>query len=43
MNFENISLEEQEAFTSVKIANLRKKINAQSWNDNMENLIKIMG
>jgi hypothetical protein len=43
MNFENISLQEQEAFTSVKIANLRKKINAQSWNDNMENLIKIWG
>lgn len=41
MKIENI--EEEEAFTSVKIANLRKKINALSWNDNMENLIKMWG
>ena len=32
-----MSAESQQALASVKMANLRKKINAGSWNDNMEN------
>ena len=40
---ENMSAETQEAIASVKMAGLRKKINAESWNDNMENLMKMWG
>ena len=46
MDFENkkkMSAEAQEALAAVQMADLRKKINAASWNDNMENLIKIWG
>ena len=38
-----MSAESQQALASVKMANLRKKINADSWNDNMENLMKTWG
>lgn len=38
-----MSTEAEEALTSVKMAGLRKKINAGSWNDNMENLMKMWG
>ena len=38
-----MSAEAQEALNSVKAAGLRKKINAESWNDNMENLMKGWG
>jgi hypothetical protein len=38
-----MSVETQEAVASVKMADLRKKINAGSWNDNMENLMKSWG
>ena len=38
-----MSAEAQEALASVKMADLRKKINANSWNDNMENLMKSWG
>lgn len=38
-----MSDEAQEALASVKMTDLRKKINAASWNDNMENLMKMWG
>ena len=38
-----MSAEAQEALAAVKTAGLRKKINAASWNDNMENLMKMWG
>lgn len=38
-----MSAEAEEAITSVKMAGLRKKINADSWNDTMENLMKTWG
>lgn len=38
-----MSVEENEALSAVKMAGLRKKINADSWNDNMENLMKKWG
>ena len=38
-----MSAEAQEALASVQMADLRKKINAGSWNDNMENLMKMWG
>ena len=40
---EDLNHEELEALTSVKMAGLRKKINADSWNPNMEYLIKSWG
>lgn len=40
---ENISNEAQEALTSAKLAGLKKKVNAESWNSNMENLMKSWG
>jgi hypothetical protein len=43
MSEQELNAEAQEALTSVKMAGLRKKINADSWNDNMENLMKIWG
>ena len=42
-NKREMSAEAQEALASVKMADLRKKINAGSWNDNMENLMKMWG
>ena len=38
-----MSAEAQEALATVQMADLRKKINAASWNDNMENLMKMWG
>ena len=38
-----MSAEAQEALAAVQMADLRKKINAASWNDNMENLMKMWG
>lgn len=38
-----MSAEAEEALASVKMAGLRKRINADSWNDNMENLMKTWG
>ena len=40
---EDFNHEEMEALTTVKMAGLRKKINAESWNSNMEILIKSWG
>ena len=42
-NKKEMSVEAQEALASVQMADLRKKINAGSWNDNMENLMKMWG
>jgi len=39
----NTSNEAQEALTSVKLAGLKKKVNAESWNTNMESLMKSWG
>ena len=38
-----MSIEEEEALASVKMAGMRKKINASSWNNNMEKLMKTWG
>ena len=38
-----MSTEAQEALANTKLAGLRKKLNADSWNDNMENLMKMWG
>ena len=38
-----LSPEAKEALTSVKMAKLRKKLNAESWNDNLESLMKKWG
>lgn len=43
MNKKEMSVEEKEALASVQMADLRKKINAASWNDNMESLMKTWG
>ena len=40
---EEMGAEAEEALASVKMAGLRKKLNADSWNDNMENLMKMWG
>ena len=38
-----LSPEAKEALTSVKMAKLRKRLNAESWNDNLEGLMKKWG
>lgn len=38
-----MSVEAKEALASVQMADFRKKINANSWNENMENLMKNWG
>lgn len=38
-----MSTEAQEALANTKLAGLRKKLNAESWNDNMEKLMKMWG
>ena len=38
-----LSTEAQEALTTIKLDNLKKEINAKSWNNNMEGLMKIWG
>jgi len=43
MKTEDLGLEETEALTSVRLGDLRKKINAASWTDNMEVLMKHWG
>tara|TARA_B100001093_G_scaffold142400_1_gene134870 strand:- start:177 stop:899 length:723 start_codon:yes stop_codon:yes gene_type:complete len=40
---DDLNNEELEALTTVKMGSLRKKINAESWNSNMESLIKAWG
>ena len=39
----NLSSEAEQALTAVKLGDLKKKINAGTWNDNMENLMKTWG
>jgi hypothetical protein len=43
MKTEDLGLEETEALTSARLGDLRKKINAASWTDNMEVLMKHWG
>lgn len=43
MSKKEMSTEAQEALASVQMADLRKKINAGSWNENMEKLMKTWG
>ena len=38
-----LSAESKEALTSVKMAKLRKRLNAESWTDNLESLMKKWG
>ena len=38
-----MSNEALQALTSVKVGELRKKVNAESWSDNMESLMKMWG
>ena len=39
----DLGTDAQEAITSVKLANMRKRLNAEGWSDNMENLMKNWG
>lgn len=43
MDTKDMNPEAQQAIASVKMADLRKQINAASWNENMENLMKKWG
>ena len=43
MKTEHLGLEEKEALTSARLGDMRKKINAASWSDNMELLMKHWG
>ena len=43
MDNSNLSVEAQEALASTKLGDLKKKINAASWSDNMELLLKNWG
>ena len=43
MKTEHLGLEEIEALTSARLGNMRKKINAASWTNNMELLMKQWG
>jgi hypothetical protein len=43
MKTEHLGLEEIEALTSARLGDMRKKINAASWTDNMEVLMKHWG
>jgi len=42
-SLENLGSEEKEALASTKLAGLRKKLNAEAWTDNMEDLMKKWG
>jgi hypothetical protein len=42
-SLENLGAEEKEALASTKLAGLRKKLNAEAWTDNMEDLMKQWG
>ena len=43
MSTENLGAGEQEALAAARLGDLRKKVNADSWSDNMENLMKQWG
>jgi len=43
MSSENLGAGEQEALASARLGDLRKKVNADSWSDNMEVLMKQWG
>ena len=43
MSAENLSSGEAEALATARLGDLRKKVNAESWSDNMENLMKQWG
>ena len=43
MSTENLGAGEQEALASARLGDLRKKVNADSWSDNMEVLMKQWG
>lgn len=43
MSAENLNYGEAEALATARLGNLRKKVNADSWSDNMENLMKQWG
>jgi hypothetical protein len=43
MSSENLNSGEAEALANARLGDLRKKINAESWSDNMENLMKQWG
>lgn len=43
MSVENLNSGEAEALATAKLGDLRKKVNAESWTDNMENLMKQWG
>ncbi len=43
MSSENFGAGEQEALAAARLGDLRKKVNAESWSDNMEVLMKQWG
>lgn len=43
MSAENLNSGEAEALATARLGDLRKKVNAESWSDNMENLMKQWG
>ena len=43
MSSENLGAGEMEALATARLGDLRKKVNAESWSDNMENLMKQWG
>lgn len=43
MDSNKLSLDEIQALTAAKLSDVRKELNSQSWNDNMENLMKHWG
>lgn len=43
MSSENLNSGEAEALANARLSDLRKKVNAESWSDNMENLMKQWG
>ena len=40
MSAENLGAGEMEALATARLGDLRKKVNAESWSDNMELLMK---
>jgi hypothetical protein len=42
-DFQNLGIEEQEALVLTKLRDIRKKVNQDSWSDNMELLMKKWG
>ena len=43
MSLDNLGAGEQEALVNARLGDLRKKVNAESWSDNMELLMKQWG